>query len=358
MTDGTRSFCGKCGSERLAQDDRYCRSCGNVFDAVNAPLPPALPASPEIPIVRVPRCTNCGAERVGRTPYCAKCGTKWPDGAPRGVAAHGQPAVPAQRSDAKALWWKSQPAVIAGMILFFPIGLILMWLYAPWRTRTKWIWSAVFAVLLSLFVIGGIVGDEESTKNEAATNAAPTRIPEAAATDPAVPPTPAPLPTVKPPSWKEGGAVTYTAAIKALSDGDEMIRSLNLGEPRGVQIDGESITVTYKGKSALKETDLLTIAAQTSFSAHRAIFANPRVVSVTVIILADWTDQFGAESEDVTTVSTLDRLTVVRIDWDGLEDRVILDNKHMFCISDSYRIHGGIYSRLGNTGCLTGATRF
>jgi hypothetical protein len=67
--------------------------------------------------------------------------------------------------------------------------------------------------------------------------------------------------------------------------------------------DGDSISVTYKAKSALKETDLLTIAAQTSFSAHRALFANPSVTSVTVVMLADWTDQYGATSEDVTTVS-------------------------------------------------------
>ena len=118
------------------------------------------------------------------------------------------------------------------------------------------------------------------------------------------------------------------------------------------------MTVTYKAESALKETDLLTIGAQTAFSAHRALFANPNVGSVTVTMTADWTDQFGASSADVTTVSTLDRATVQRIDWGGLEDRVLLDNKHMFCISDAYRIHLGIYSRLGDTGCLAGATRF
>lgn len=134
-----------------------------------------------------------------------------------------------------------------------------------------------------------------------------------------------------------------------------MIRSLDLGKPRAVQIDGESLTVTYKATSALKETDLLSISAQTSFSAHRALFKNPRIARVTIVVLADWIDQFGAESEDVTTVSTLNRSTVALIQWGGLEDRVILDNKHMFCISDSYRIHNGIYSRLGNTGCLTGA---
>jgi len=233
-----------------------------------------------------------------------------------------------------------------------------MWLYAPWRPRTKWIWSGVFAALVSLFILGSIVGDDASNQREVTTNLEPTKTPALdVATEPGAPPTVAPSPTVKPPSWSEGGPVTDAATRKALSDGDEMIRSLDLGKPRAVQIDGESVTVTYKAESALKETDLLSIGAQTSFSAHRALFANSRIASVTIIILADWTDQFGAESEDVTTVSTLDRSTVALIEWGGLEDRVILDNKHMFCISDSYRIHGGIYSRLGNTGCLTGAIR-
>jgi hypothetical protein len=44
------------------------------------------------------------------------------------------------------------------MVLLFPLGLVLMWLYAPWRPRTKWIWSGV-GVLVGLAIVGSVAGD-------------------------------------------------------------------------------------------------------------------------------------------------------------------------------------------------------
>ena len=137
-----------------------------------------------------------------------------------------------------------------------------------------------------------------------------------------------------------------------------MTRSLDLSKPASILVDGGTVTVAYKAGTALSETDLLTIGAQTSFSAHRALFANPLVQTVTVVMLADWTDQYGKTVEEATTASTLNRTTVEgRIDWKGLEDRVTLDNKNLFCISDNYSIHAAIYVRLKDKGCLTGSTR-
>jgi hypothetical protein len=57
--------------------------------------------------------------------------------------------------------------VVLTMIFFFPVGIALMWLYAPWRTRTKWIWSGVFAVLVALVVIGSVFGGDGDKKKNA-----------------------------------------------------------------------------------------------------------------------------------------------------------------------------------------------
>jgi len=219
------------------------------------------------------------------------------------------------------------------------------------KGKRKWILGAV-VVVIGFLVIAGIVGaatgwgDKEET---AKGNASPTAL-----QSPATTPTAAAQPTTAPPSWSEGAPITDDSSAKALADSKEMTRSLNLGETESIQIDGSIVTVTYKTKDALSETDLLTIGAQTSFSAHRVLFTNPQVTSVTVIMLADWADQLGNTASEVTTVSTLDRATADQIDWDGLENRVLLDNKDMFCISDAYRIHIAIYSRLKDTGCLAG----
>jgi len=49
--------------------------------------------------------------------------------------------------------WKSVLTVIL-LIVFWPLGLMLTWLLAPWRRKTKIIITVIFAVL---FIISGIV---------------------------------------------------------------------------------------------------------------------------------------------------------------------------------------------------------
>lgn len=232
------------------------------------------------------------------------------------------------------------------------------------KTWQKWV-AGIVAAFVVLAIIGALIPDEDEDKKSADANADVTR--EATTTDGNATAEPEdteePEPTEKPedtaePAWSSGVPLTDASIRGALSDGDEMTRSVNIGDPRSIEIDGGWIIVTYKIEDALKETDMLSIGGQTAFSAHKALFENPLVQTVTVTALADWTDQFGATTEDVTTVSTLERATVdARIQWDGLEDRVIIDNKNMFCVSDAYRIHLGIYSRLDDTGCLIAALK-
>jgi len=224
---------------------------------------------------------------------------------------------------------------------------------APWWAKTILAAAAVIAVLA---IIGSALGSEDDG-NDAVVATAPTRVVGTPDSTTNVDPTPATQQTESP-SWASGAPLSGDSIREALRDGDELTRSLNIGQPRTVEVDGTAIYLTYRAEDARGETDLLTVGAQTSFSAHRALFSNPLVQSVTVTVVADWVDQFGATTEDVTTVSTLDRATVdERIDWGGLKGRVIGDNKIMFCVSDAYNIHRGIYSRLGDLGCLEGAIR-
>lgn len=236
-----------------------------------------------------------------------------------------------------------------------------MWLYAPWRPKFKWGWTAVFGVVVLLIIIGSATGGGGDKNKEVSASPEPTA--EAAPTKTIPTETPEQPPTVAPtetsaPSWSSGAPLSEASVRGALDKADQMGESLDLAKPVAVLVDGGTVAVTYKAETALSETNLLTIGAHTSFSADRALFANPLVQTVTVTMLADWTDQFGKTAEEVTTVSTLSRATVSsRIDWDGLEDRVISDNKNFFCISDNYRIHLAIYSRLGDKGCLVGPER-
>jgi glucan phosphoethanolaminetransferase (alkaline phosphatase superfamily) len=49
--------------------------------------------------------------------------------------------------------WKSQVVIAVLIVLFFPLGLFLMWRYAPWRSVFKWLWTIlVLLIFVTVFV--------------------------------------------------------------------------------------------------------------------------------------------------------------------------------------------------------------
>lgn len=67
-------------------------------------------------------------------------------------------------------WYQKTPSVIVFLVLFFPLGLFLMWRYGNWNKKTKWIISGVFLFLL---VISLASGDKSSSQNSAKTATSP-----------------------------------------------------------------------------------------------------------------------------------------------------------------------------------------
>jgi hypothetical protein len=76
----------------------------------------------------------------------------------------------------KQPWWRHEAAIAWAMILVFPLGILLMWLYAPWRSRFKWMWTAI-AAFFALMIVAGAAGGGGGNQNNAAhtaQEAAPT----------------------------------------------------------------------------------------------------------------------------------------------------------------------------------------
>jgi hypothetical protein len=47
--------------------------------------------------------------------------------------------------------WRNQALIAVLIIVVFPLGLFLMWRFAPWRLEFKWLWTVL--VLLFWFVL-------------------------------------------------------------------------------------------------------------------------------------------------------------------------------------------------------------
>lgn len=45
----------------------------------------------------------------------------------------------------KKKWYKTNQGMILLLVFFFPAGLFLMWKYAGWNKKVKWIITSMFA---------------------------------------------------------------------------------------------------------------------------------------------------------------------------------------------------------------------
>ncbi len=131
------------------------------------------------------------------------------------------------------------------------------------------------------------------------------------------------------------------------------------GQALDVRIPSAGIIVINVSPSAVaSEGDTLTIAAQTAVVANKAIWTKyPDARTLTVNTYGTFTDQYGHSSSDVAASITIERSTANHFDYTGLKDRVLQDNKALFCVADGYTIHPAIYRKLGNTGCLLGPNK-
>lgn len=60
-------------------------------------------------------------------------------------------------------WYQKTPAIVACLIFFFPVGLFLMWKYASWTSRTKWI---ITGLLIAIILIGQAGNKNGSSQQE------------------------------------------------------------------------------------------------------------------------------------------------------------------------------------------------
>jgi hypothetical protein len=86
-------------------------------------------------------------------------------------------------------WYENTVLVIVLLVLFFPIGLLLMWFKTQWLKPVKWIITALFALILFGDVIAFSHSSSLSAENKPVITKAPTLTPSFTPTPTKTPPT-------------------------------------------------------------------------------------------------------------------------------------------------------------------------
>jgi len=103
----------------------------------------------------------------------------------------------------------------------------------------------------------------------------------------------------------------------------------------------------------LNEADALTVTSHVALVASKAVWSTyPEVQELQVSTLAVFTDNVGAKNTFPAATIRILRPTGERFQYDGLKDRVIVDNKMLFCTADHYQLHPSVFASLGSKGCL------
>ena len=66
--------------------------------------------------------------------------------------------------DKSKKWYQKTLGIVGLLILFFPLGLFLMWKYAEWDKKIKWIITGIFILLLIASSVTG--GNKQTTQVE------------------------------------------------------------------------------------------------------------------------------------------------------------------------------------------------
>lgn len=195
--------------------------------------------------------------------------------------------------------------------------------------------------------------------------ATPTEIATATPTEPPILPSATATPA---PRWSDGVALSELAVLEILPNATSRANDLSdkgswvyvpflLTRPDSVTVGSDTgvIFLSYHYNISSKESEVVTYGAGAAFNASRALFANPRVQTVTVEIRSDFVDQLGNTLAKRSSMITLKRSTANKIDWNGLRKMVLADNKHLYCAADGWYLHGIVYDELKDRGCLMNA---
>lgn len=249
--------------------------------------------------------------------------------------------------------------VVLWLILFFPVGLILMWVSKKWSTVTR---SVVTVGILILFTVGAIINpdtsttanadeskseekaepvaakadtesekvkaaEEEKQKQEAEAKAAEEKAAEEKAAKEKE--EQAAKEKAEPSLEETVTKVINKEAGKKTGDGEKRIIDLKIEDNAG----GKGVTAEVRADMGWSEGTTVSGIQMDSSDIFKKLFKEKDVSVVTLNWYSILIDQYGAESEEVVHTLSLTRDTFEKINWDNFNR----DNYPN--IADDYYLH-------------------
>lgn len=200
--------------------------------------------------------------------------------------------------------------------------------------------GSLFALMLLIGLVAGGGEDDEDPERETRTERA-----SADSTEP---------PTTAGPAWADGAPITEDAIVAQLADSPRKLMGADvvaLSEPESVVIDEPAgrVTLTYYLETAWDEDAMVQHGNHIAYSATRSMFVNPLVQDVVVTLETDFVDVGGNSSREPAVTTQIGRATVdsVPINWDGLGDRLELNDEDWFCVVDAKNVHPALLANGG-----------
>lgn len=137
--------------------------------------------------------------------------------------------------------------------------------------------------------------------------------------------------------------LTESSVSSLVQDVDYGLGAADIETVSNVQIldagDSKSVLVYNSGGTYWDENDIFKTGVANSYTISRAIFENfDSVDEVVSFTEANSTDQYGNSDSSTAVKISVKRETAGKINWAGIQDRIIGDYKHWLDISDAYKI--------------------
>lgn len=204
----------------------------------------------------------------------------------------------------KKKWYENQLVIIALLVLFFPVGLLLMWKYANWNKAVKWVITGVFA----LFVISSAFSSKD-TKNTTATTE-PAAQTQTTNNEPAKPTEP---PVVL--SEQDQIKKIVTDQVKGQNNmKKDRLKNLEVAEKNS----GWNITVQFNADDNLT-TNLRKKGIESDMSElYISLFKSGKnIKTVSISAYFPLQDQYGNVNDRVVYASSLDSEEAGKVNWNA-----------------------------------------